>query len=93
MSTSEKGESVVDFEHLEKKVEEYARDYEAREPFEHIVIDDFLTEAGLDSLKTFDLNRTVPLRTLSSDYLFAKKNTREKRRFFNISFGWCDKLY
>ena len=76
MSTSEKGESVVDFEHLEKKVEEYARDYEAREPFEHIVIDDFLTEAGLDSLKTFDLNRTVPLRTLSSDYLFAKKNTR-----------------
>ena len=69
---------------LEDRGDALARQYTNGKPFEHVVIDDFLTSDGLEAINVDNLITTKASEQFSSDFVFAK-NKIESPLLENIS--------
>ena len=63
---------MIDFERLERNLEEFGLRYKNGLPFEVLVIDDFLTSDGLKSLDVDQLMEKPTSQQLTSDF-FCKE--------------------
>lgn len=80
--------NLIDFASLENNSEKISRSYLCARPFEHVVIDGFLTAEGLEAIGANELIRTKATQDLSSDLVFAKAKL-ESPILENISPGLC----
>ena len=63
----------IDFDQLREKVETYTQQYQNAAPFELLVIDNFLTDWGLEQIDVERLSSNASSNEKSSDYFFAKE--------------------
>ena len=80
--------SLIDFETLEKDLDLKSKSYLKADPFEHIVLDNFLTSQGLQLLHSNGFHRGVTTTEQSSDFMFAK-NKMENPKLEEISEATC----
>lgn len=76
--------SFINFDYLEDNIEIMHLQYRDASPFEHLVIDGFLTEDGLRKIRKEVFFKTASTKDSSSDFLFAK-NKIENPRIEDIS--------
>lgn len=63
----------IDFQSLNAKIETYTLQYQSAAPFELLVIDNFLTDWGLEQIDVESLSSKASSDEKSSDYFFAKE--------------------
>ena len=76
----------IDFDQLREKVETYTQQYQNAAPFELLVIDNFLTDWGLEQIDVDRLSSNASSNEKSSDYFFAKEKI-ENPNLSKISNG------
>ncbi|WBH15096.1 2OG-Fe(II) oxygenase [Sphingomonas radiodurans] len=76
--------SFIDFNYIEDNIERLRLQYRDASPFEHLVIDGFLTRDGLNTIRKEGFFKTASTKESSSDFLFAK-NKIENPRIEHIS--------
>ena len=81
--------SYIDFNQLNQNVEIYKQQYRDASPFELLVIDNFLTDWGLEQIDVPSLSSKAASDEKSSDYLFAKEKI-ENPNLTNISSALND---
>jgi Rps23 Pro-64 3,4-dihydroxylase Tpa1-like proline 4-hydroxylase len=76
--------ALIDFYRLESNLPALQKAYENASPFQHLVLDDFLTPEGLAELRLEEFCKTASTTQKSSDFMFAK-NKIENPKIEEIS--------
>lgn len=76
--------TLIDFETLEQEIEAHRIQFTTAEPFEHLVIDNFLKPEGLSAVQREGFSHGLTTTDKSSDFLFAK-NKMENPKLEEIS--------
>lgn len=75
---------LIDFQKIEGNIDTLRQRYHNASPFEHLIIDDFLTADALEQVRAEGFNKRASTEEKSSDFIFAK-NKIENPRIEDIS--------
>jgi Rps23 Pro-64 3,4-dihydroxylase Tpa1-like proline 4-hydroxylase len=70
---------LIDFGSLEGSLPAMRKAYRSATPFEHLVIDGFLTDEGVRLLRAQEFNRKASTQEKSADFMFAKNKIENPR--------------
>ncbi|MCJ8159691.1 2OG-Fe(II) oxygenase [Sphingomonas sp. LaA6.9] len=71
--------TLIDFERLEDNLPDLRNTYRTASPFDHLVIDNFLTDDGIRLLRDQGFERNASTQSRSADFIFAKNKVENPR--------------